>query len=417
MRILYVVHQFYPESSAGTERFLLNIAKGMQRTGHHVEVATYSMGDASGFEHAGSVLARTYLYKRIRVTAMRHSKLSIEINTSITDPKIASFAREHLSKGKYDLVHVVHPMRMTDFGSEAGKMNIPYVVTLTDFWTLCPKVILETSYGILCTGPEGGVACRELCPELSNAWVRTRLCGLHTMLSGAAAVIAPSQFAASLIRKEFPDLPLIVIPHGLPANTFPAREKYYDDEATINFGYCGGLAPHKGVHLLISAFRSLEETRAVLKIYGTSKPDEQAYCDHLREIAAGDDRIVFCGSYDPEESGRVFDSLDVVVVPSLAYETYSFALHEAFAAGVPVIVSRVGALIEEIKDGENGFSFAAGDQAELTVKLKMVFESPAILNSMRENLKALALPLEEEEAYSYERIYRKATTRSRREAV
>jgi glycosyltransferase involved in cell wall biosynthesis len=119
---------------------------------------------------------------------------------------------------------------------------------------------------------------------------------------------------------------------------------------------------------------------------------------------------VFCGKYDREETGRVLDSLDVVVVPSLVYETYSFALHEAFAAEVPVIGSRIGAMADEIKDGENGFSFGVGDQFELTDKLKMVFINPAILNSMRENLKALALPLEEEEAYLYERIYRKATS-------
>ena len=38
MRILYVVHQFYPEFGSGTERVTLNLARMAQRAGHHVQV-------------------------------------------------------------------------------------------------------------------------------------------------------------------------------------------------------------------------------------------------------------------------------------------------------------------------------------------------------------------------------------------
>jgi len=53
MRILYVVHQFYPDSSAGTERFLLSLANAVQRSGHYAEVVTYSMKDSSELRQQG----------------------------------------------------------------------------------------------------------------------------------------------------------------------------------------------------------------------------------------------------------------------------------------------------------------------------------------------------------------------------
>ena len=51
MRILIVLHQFFPEFSGGTERVALNLARTAQRAGHHVRVlacAAPGVGPVSG---------------------------------------------------------------------------------------------------------------------------------------------------------------------------------------------------------------------------------------------------------------------------------------------------------------------------------------------------------------------------------
>src|SRR5258708_12955788 len=107
MRMLYVTPQFYPESSSGTERFLLNLACSMQRSGHHVDIVTYSFAERSEFRRSGSLLTKQYQYKGISVTAERHDKVGIDISTSVDDPRILSFARGMLGAqiGAHDRLH------------------------------------------------------------------------------------------------------------------------------------------------------------------------------------------------------------------------------------------------------------------------------------------------------------------------
>jgi glycosyltransferase involved in cell wall biosynthesis len=406
MRLLYIIHQFYPESFAGTERFLLHLAHGMQRSGHCAKVVTYGLDKSSEFREEGALMERKYTHERVPVIAIRHPKLSFETNTAAEDSTIYAFAKKHLSEGNYDLVHVVHPMRMISFTTAARELGIPYVVTLTDFWTICPKINLLTSYGMLCTGPESGKACAQLCPELPPAWVRLRLGTVRDTLRGAAAVTVPSLFSASLLKREFPDISAIVVPHGLNLKLQAWREKSYTAGDPITFGYCGGLAPHKGVHLLINAFRTLRADNARLHIHGDAHRNDQAYAAQLRKLANGDQRISFHGRYDPQDVSRILDSIDVAVVPSLWYETYSFGVREAFAARVPVIASSIGVLAETVRDGENGFTFRVGDQSDLASKLQLVVDHPVALQALRQNLEPATVAREEEEVYLYERIYR-----------
>lgn len=416
MRILYVVHQFYPESSSGTERFLLQLASSIQRSGHHADIVTYSFAERSEFCPAGSLLAKQYQYKGISVIGLRHDKVPIDINTSLEDSSVLSFAREVLENRSrsYDLVHVVHPMRLTSFAVLAREVGIPYVLTLTDFWMICPKINLHTSFSTQCGGPGAGKICSQWCPELRPEFVRSRLKAAHEILRGAEAIVVPSRFVAAIVRNEFPELSANVIPHGLALDEFSINPRTHQAGANISLAYCGGLSAHKGVHVLIAAFRSLEAPNVELRIYGTSSRHEQDYERVLRNAAGRDDRIKFCGRYQEEEVGEVFKTIDLLIIPSLCYESYSFALHEAIASKVPVIASAIACLDEKVQDSVTGLTFRVGDADHLASKLRFIVSNPRVLDTMKENIRSCVVSRVEEEAYLYERIYRTATLSSKR---
>ena len=71
--------------------------------------------------------------------------------------------------------------------------------------------------------------------------------------------------------------------------------------------------------------------------------------------------------------------VDGVVVPSQWYETYCFVLHEAFAAGVPVIATRLGVLAEAVREGVDGLLVEVGDVAGWRNAMQSLVDDPARL--------------------------------------
>ncbi len=407
MNILYIVHQFFPECRSGTEKFLLNLVSSLQQDGHAVRVVAHTLADPDGtFERNGALFIRKEVYNGIPVTAVRQRTFPVDINSSFEDPDIHRFARELLQgHGRCDLMHIAHPMRMASFAKAAMEMGIPYVLTLTDFWLLCPKIFLRTSSGALCAGPEGGETCSRLCPELQPAQVKSRPAQARQILTGAKALVAPSRFVAAVFQKEFPDLKIQIIPHGLNLKHLKPNSRMYRQGEKIVFGYSGGLAPHKGVHLLLQAFRKLQGENAELRLYGQTS-HEKDYLLLLQEMARPDQRIQFRGTYTETETGEVLRNIDVMVIPSLCYETYSLTLHEALGCEVPVIAANLGALPEKIIDSATSFTFQPGSEADLRAKLQLILANPELLNGIKRAIRNQVLPLLEEEAYLYARLYR-----------
>jgi glycosyltransferase involved in cell wall biosynthesis len=416
MNILYVIHQFYPESRSGTEKFLLNLSSAIQRDGHFAQIVTYTLSErVKDFQRDRGILTNDYHYKELPVVSIRHQTLPIDINNSIVNHDIYQFAIEFLQKKKtVDIVHIVHPMRLAPFARAAMDLKIPYMLTLTDFWMICPRILLQTSAGVLCTGPEMGEACAKFCPEMQLGFIKNRLDESRRILSAATALVSPSQFLASIFRKEFPDLKINIIPHGMNLKYLETNPNKYSSNDKIILAYCGGFSPHKGVHVLLKAFLDLNPKNAELKLYGSSS-HEYDYFHHLQKIAAGDKRVHFCGAYNEERVGEIMSSTDILVFPSLCYENYPLSLHEALACNVPVISSDIGGMAEKIKDSINGFTFKVGDEKDLAATLRKILDHPDILNGIKAKIRDYVPPLVEEEAYLYQRLY--STNRIPKQAV
>ncbi len=77
-----------------------------------------------------------------------------------------------------------------------------------------------------------------------------------------------------------------------------------------------------------------------------------------------------------------------LVMPSLAYEATPRALVEAFANGLPVIASRLGALAELVEPGRNGLLFEPGSARDLARRLAWAEAFPEKMRQMGECAKA-----------------------------
>ena len=148
MKILYVVHQFFPTHHTGTERLTLQMAKQIQRMGHYVHVLTYEPNELNGsdFEvHNNDYLKTEHMVETIPVTCFKKRKNSIGWDY-VFDPTIESLLDDFVQK--FDLVHFMHPQRFASVLHLCKKYGIPTVLTLTEigYYVLLDFLMLIKNY-------------------------------------------------------------------------------------------------------------------------------------------------------------------------------------------------------------------------------------------------------------------------------
>jgi len=93
MKILYLIHQFYPEFYTGTEKFVLNLSRMMQKAGNRVKVITYSFYEDSFYDQRrGEILCKEFLYKGTPVLAIKHKQVPKDLHHALENTALAEIA-------------------------------------------------------------------------------------------------------------------------------------------------------------------------------------------------------------------------------------------------------------------------------------------------------------------------------------
>jgi glycosyltransferase involved in cell wall biosynthesis len=172
------------------------------------------------------------------------------------------------------------------------------------------------------------------------------------------AFIAPSAFVAErLERAGLPSNRIHVLPSGVELEADPAHE------GTFAL-FAGRLSPEKGVHALLRAARRTQ--MPVLVAGGGPLAAEVAAAPHVR----------YLGELDRLQLTALRRRAAFAVVPSLAPEVFPMTALEAFAAGKPVVASRVGGLPELVEDGVTGTLVPPDDPARLAEAMTALWEAP-----------------------------------------
>lgn len=88
-------------------------------------------------------------------------------------------------------------------------------------------------------------------------------------------------------------------------------------------------------------------------------------------------RFDYVGCLSREEKFAFLASLDVLCLPSVLSESKGLPVLEAWACGVPVIVSDHGALAELVRDTGGGLLFESGNAASLASAIQRLLRDPA----------------------------------------
>jgi glycosyltransferase involved in cell wall biosynthesis len=352
------------------------------------------------------------------------------------NPLLGEWARAHFKEHNPDVIHFTHGAHLTSAVIEAAcEVDIITMLTLTDFWFICPRIQLTREDGALCPGPERTADCLACCsPDFVAlyqkyaglfqplnerppsgaffkkavvAYDRNPLCAalvaalnrkafLQEILDRVGTIIAPSRFLLNMYRRHgVREEKLKHVPFGLDVAHLQENEK--TPSSRMRIGFVGTLAPHKGCHVLVEAFTLLKSDRLELSLYGSTEefPD---YAAKVKALASGDKRIHFKGTFPPENIGNVFSDIDVLVVPSIWYENTPLIVYAAFAAKTPIIASDMGGLSEVIEPGGNGMLFQKEDVEGLRECLEKILLEPNLLKKLKAGIR----PVKKMEAHAEE---------------
>ena len=421
MRFLLTVHQFFPEYGAGTEVLTLGVAQELQRRGHEVCVFAAHPGHSTaltGYDVEGVPVVRLPTDGAAPTDGPSRTEIAYR------NPHAAAHFAQIVNTFAPDVVHFFHLSRLggalVDVAVDA---KVPTYYTPTDFWAVCQTAQLLLPGGRICSGPtphagncvkhaaaltQGGIVgeAARLLPDAvmdvvtrctaagklpayphhrDVAAMHQRLAFLVRRLNWLHGIVAPTSVVADTLTRHgvAPDL-IVRAGYGIDTAGIDANVSEQREGEPLRVGFIGTLAPHKGCHVLIDAFKYLAPGQARLRIHGN--PDDfPAYYEKLRRQAVGREDIVFCGTFPRHDLGRVMADLHVLAVPSLWAENAPLVVHSALTAKRPVIVSDFPGLTELVADGFNGLTFPAGDARALHGCLQRLLQDRSLVAKLGVN--------------------------------
>ena len=196
--------------------------------------------------------------------------------------------------------------------------------------------------------------------------------------------------------RKYPELgPLARVVHnGLDVSRF-RREEFIEAAARTRidlgipdgvpvFSCIAGFRPEKGHDLLVRAFAEADSAGyLILAGDGELRPAVEAAVKDAGLAA----RVRFLGNVDDVRPLIVAST--ATVLASTAVETFSIAMLESMALGVPVIAPRIGGLPEAVKPGQTGLLFDIGDVDQLARCIECLSNDPDNAAAMGESARIL----------------------------
>ena len=262
------------------------------------------------------------------------------------------------ARGDVDLLHIHLSVRGSSYRKAvlaklARMLGVPYVVHLhgtdyKEFW------------------------------QQTNPYLRAELA---RMFGGSAAILVLGAYWAKVVAELQPSTisKIVVLPNATAsAGMRPPRETA---GSGVRITFLGQLGQRKGSADLLAALVSLSQLPGWTATLAGDGP--VAETRKQVESAGLSARVHVPGWISTAQRAALLNQTDMLVLPSYA-ENLPMVVLEAFAHGVPVISTPVGAIPEVVLPERNGLLVEPGDVTTLAAAIRRLLETPDLRMRMGE---------------------------------
>ena len=287
----------------------------------------------------------------------------------LPDEEFAGAFREEIATFRPDLIHLHHfDALFGSIGRAIDRSSLPVVFTAHDAELVCPISTLIRPGNVVC---DGGVRFRCLFTGCHvglggpyNLWQTRRFDA--DVAPKVRAFLCPSVLLARYLdsngyRPAVHLAPFVRLPPDVPREPYPLPPP--GGPPTV--GFLGRLEPYKGLQVLLEAACRLRGRfpNLIVDVAGDG-PYRETLADRARSLGIAD-TIRWRGDLRGEAKESWFRGLDLLVVPSTAWENFGFVALEALSRGRPVVATNFGGLPDIVQDGETGRLVPVGDASAL----------------------------------------------------
>lgn len=376
MKIL-LVNKFHYRKG-GAETYYLTVGSELERMGH--EVAYFSM------KHPNNLPCK---WDKYFVTQREYNDVKNPLSAVrdgialIYSPEAKRNFQALCEEFRPDVVHLNNVHRQITLSildaPYLKEHHVPVFYTAHDYVTVCPGYLMLDGEGRVCD------ACLEdgkyrHCIEnrcVKGSRAKSALAALEASFNRAHRsneridrVIAPSSFMRSkLIEGGWPEGKVVAL-QNFADDAILARASGVAGDVTDRESpyllFFGRLSAEKGVDVLLRAFDAAAPLlpRDMRLIVVGDGPDAAEF----RELAASLDsapRIEFAGYQTGDALQTYVERASLAIASSRCRENMPYSIVEAFAAGTPVVGTRIGGIPELVADGVTGFACEPGDVATM----------------------------------------------------
>ena len=262
-----------------------------------------------------------------------------------------------LIKYNFDIVHINHLIYHTfDLPKICNELNIPVILTFHDLYFICPAYTLLDGDYKYCAGDCNNSHCKQNCflpmPNITgisnmktfvDKWREL----VQEMFSYIDFYISPSKFIENIINEYYnvPQNKFTIINHGI--DYIKPQEPLFEvpnENNPVKILFLGNLYPQKGV-------------RVIKELYNLDKDNNLEF--HFLGFAPQEisDMGINHGKYDNDELINYIEQIkpSFIGIFTLTGESYCYTLSEAWSFGIPVLVSKLGALKERVIENGGGW--------------------------------------------------------------